>query len=244
MSKYTPGSIWKPLSALAALEHGVTNGYEVLKVTGAYMMGGFRFGDWTSKKSWMDLTEALAWSRNTYFYQIAKRMKPEWISELGAKFGAGKVTGIEIPGESKGTLPSPSWKRKYMRKPWFPGNTLHYSIGQSFLLMTPLQAAKLVSGIATRGQIPQLHLVEDEEKCEPESQVKLKDSSWNIVHEGMRKVVSSGTAQVTNLPGIIIAGKTGSAEVRGYKHSTHAWFTSYAPAGKGQEPEIAMALFG
>lgn len=244
LSSFPPGSIWKPVTSLAALEHKITSPDEKLRVSGFITMGGFRFGDWTDRVDNMDIKEAISWSRDTYFYQIAKRMDPQWIADMGRDLGAGEITGIEIGGEDIGIVPDPTWKRKNIKEPWYPGNTLHYSIGQSYLLLTPLQAARIVSSIATRGQVPQFHLVKDPEKEKAARIISLEDISWDTVQEGMRRCVQSGTGQATKFPEIIIAGKTGSAEVKGYAHSTHAWFVSYAPAGEGEEPEIAMAIFG
>jgi penicillin-binding protein 2 len=244
ISSFPPGSIWKPITSLAALHHKITNPTEQLRVSGFITMGGFRFGDWTNQVGNMDIREAISWSRDTYFYQIAKRMDPQWIADMGRDFGAGEITGIEIGGEDKGIVPDPDWKRKNLKEPWYPGNTLHYSIGQSYLLVSPLQAARMVSGIATRGKIPQLHLVKNPDKENPSKVIKLDDEAWDTVQEGMRRCVASGTGQATKFSNLNIAGKTGSAEVKGYKRSTHAWFISYAPAGINEEPEIAMAIFG
>lgn len=244
LSAYTPGSIWKPIAALAALENGVASRYETLAVSGAINLGGFIFGDWTSEKGYMNLVQAIAWSRDTYFYQVAKRMKPEWIAELGRQMGAGAKTNIELVGESKGIVPDPAWKEKNLKQPWFPGNTLHYSIGQSFLLVTPLQAASFTSGIATNGSIPQLHLIKDPEKEKPKETVAISKKSLNAVQEGMRLCVRDGTCVLSKIESVTVAGKTGSAEVHGYSHTTHGWFASYAPAGIDEVPEIVVIVFG
>ena len=242
LSSYTPGSIWKPVTALVALEHDVASRNEVLAVSGSILFGGFRFGDWTSKEDLMNLPTAIAWSRNTYFYQIAKRLKPEWLAELGDQLGVGRITGIELLGESKGILPSPEWKKKRLKQDWYPGNTLHFSIGQSFLMLSPLQAAKIISTIAMDGAVPNMHIVLDESKNKIERQIELKENSLKVVKEGLMQCIDSGTGVATKLKNIKLAGKTGSAEVHGYKRSTHGWFVAYGPADS--EPEIAVAIFG
>lgn len=244
ISSYTPGSIWKPVSAIAAIEHDVTSGHERLQVGEQTVLGDYSFGDWTGKKEIMDLKKALAWSRNTYFYQIAKRMKPDWIAEQGRKMGAGKKTGVEILGESDGLVPDPHWKKKKLKEVWFPGNTLHLSIGQSFLLVSPLQAAKIISTIATGGRVPKPHLVKNTFKEAPERVIAIEDQALEIVRDGLRECVSSGTGQAARLSKVTVAGKTGSAEVGGYKHSTHAWFVAYAPAEPGSRAELALAIIG
>lgn len=245
-SGFTPGSIWKPITALTALERKIISPDKQLFVSGAINFGGFRFGDWTGKEDFINIKEALAWSRNTYFYQIAKKMKPEWLAESGRSFGLGSKTNIEINNESSGIVPDPNWKKKHMGEPWFPGNTLHLSIGQSYLMVTPLQAARMIAGIANKGKIPQLHIIKDKTKEKFDYENKdFSDSNYDIVHEGLRRCVKSGTGAAVNLKGpykkVEIAGKTGSAEVSGYSHSTHAWFISFAPF---DNPEIAVVVFG
>lgn len=239
-SSYTPGSVWKPFTALAALEHGVASNNEHLEVSDAVMMGGFRFGDWTGKKDIMNLSEALVWSRNTFFYQIAKRMKPEWISDLARLFGAGSKTGVEILGESSGTVPDPKWKKKHIKEQWFPGNTLHLSIGQSYILLTPLQVAKMYSGLANEGFLPDLHLIKNPRREKLNPAVSLSKESMHLVKTALKACVRRGTGQASKLADVEVAGKTGSAEVKGYDHSTHGWFASYAPA---EDPEIVVVVF-
>lgn len=249
ISAYTPGSIWKPISALAALENGVISRYQKFKVSDSIDLKGFRYGDWTEKEGIMGLSEAIAWSRDTYFYQMAKSMKPEWIAELGKKLGAGRKTKIELLGEARGIVPSPEWKRRTLKQQWFPGNTLHFSIGQSFLLTTPLQAAKWISAIAMNGLVPRPHIVKNLKKEKPEREIELAKENLEVVKKGMLDCVEKGTCAASRIKGIKIAGKTGSAEVHGYKHSTHGWFVAFAPAGKDsngneQIPEIVIVVFG
>jgi len=243
---FTPGSIWKPITVLAALENKVIDPATKLHVSGAIYLGGFKFGDWTSEEGSMDMRTALAWSRDTYFYQVAKLLKPEQISSIGLLLGAGEKTGIETGDESAGIVPDPNWKKKHMGEAWYPGNTLHLSIGQSFLLVTPLQAATMISTMANYGKVPQLHVIKDKNKNQFKRVINnIKPESFKVLNEGLRQCVQSGTGGASNMYGdyapIQIAGKTGSAEVYGYRHSTHAWFIAYAPY---ENPEIALALFG
>jgi penicillin-binding protein 2 len=237
---FTPGSIWKPFTALAGLEHGVVKEDEKLAVSGAIYFGGYKFGDWTNATGSMDLTEAIAWSRDTYFYQIAKRMRPEWISEIARKFGGDEKTGVEVLGEYKGIIPDPAWKEKTWGEPWYPGNTLHYAIGQSFLLVTPIQVAKMFSGFANEGYTAQPHVVKDPDK---EYLTKIENVSLaNIrkVKKGLEACVDHGTGGASRFEEIKVAGKTGSAEVHGYAHTTHGWFAAYAPV---EDPQIVVVAF-
>ena len=240
LNAYTPGSIWKPLTALAALEHGVLKTSDYYNVSGAFYMGGFRFGDWTSKTGVMNIYDALAWSRNTFFYQVAKNMKAEWITDLAQEFGVGETTGLELLGESSGTLPSPAWKKKKYKQPWYPGNTLHFAIGQSFLLITPLQAARLYAGIANDGYIPSLHIVKQDKEPKLTPVPSISTENLKIVKTALEQCVESGTGQASKFRDLAVAGKTGSAEVYGYAHSTHGWFASYAPA---PDPDIVVVVF-
>lgn len=240
ISAYTPGSIWKPFTALTALEHQVANEDEQLAVSGSLNINGYKFGDWTGEQKIMNLKEALIWSRNTFFYQIAKRMKPEWLANIGRQFGAGTATGIELRGEADGVVPDPEWKRKHMKEAWFPGNTLHFSIGQSFLQLTPIQAAKMYSGIANQGFIAQPHVIKNPDKETLEPIDGISEASYRIVTKALEECVSRGTGQASKLEKVKIAGKTGSAEVQGYAHSTHGWFASYAPV---ENPEILVVVF-
>lgn len=240
ISAYTPGSIWKPISAIAALEHGVAHANEYLKVSGSINYAGFSFGDWTTKEDQMNLIDALAWSRDTYFYQFAKRMKADWIANTGEQFGAGQRTGIELLGEASGILPSPEWKKKTLKEPWFPGNTLHYAIGQSFLMISPVQAARIFAGIANQGLLPKPHLVKDPGKEFLTDIEGVSENSYKVIEKGLSKCIESGTGQASKLRGIKVAGKTGSAEVQGYAHSTHAWFAAYAPV---KDPELVVVVF-
>ena len=240
ISAYPPGSIWKPITSLAALEHGVATEAEHLRVSGSVYFGGFRFGDWTSKEDSMNIVQALAWSRNTFFYQIAKRMKPEWIANTGRKFGAGSKTGVELFGESAGLVPDPEWKKRNLKEPWFPGNTLHLAIGQSFLMLTPIQAAKIIAGIANKGYSPQPHLIKSSNKTKLIPIEGISEATYNIVRKGLETCIDSGTGQASKFTEFKVAGKTGSAEVKGYAHTTHGWFASYAPA---DDPEIVVAVF-
>ncbi len=240
---YVPGSIWKPVTLIAGLASMAVRPNEIFHVSGAVYLGSTRFGDWTGKEDNLNLVEALAWSRDTAFYQIGKRLKPEQIRWWGKKLGGGKRTGIELLGEEKGIVPDSKWKKKNLKEDWYPGNTLHYAIGQSFLLLTPLQVARIYSGIATGETVPKLHLVKKiNDYVKPEEapdKYKLDPALMKVVKDGLERCVESGTGGASMIELAKVAGKTGSAEVPG-SHKTHGWFASYAPADK---PEIVIVVF-
>lgn len=244
LSGYPPGSVWKPITLLAALDKKVVKPDTKLHVSGGISLGGFFFHDWTATSGLFDLVKCLAWSRDSAFYQMALHLTPEQIKEWAVKFGAGRPTGVELLHESLGLVPDSEWKLRVYHEKWYPGNTLHVSIGQSFLQITPLQGARIYSGFGMKGQIPEAHFaVKLGERQIPPPRpeiVKTKPEYLNVVLAGLKAVVASGTGGATKLGNIEVAGKTGSAEAPPAGSKTHAWFCCYAPADK---PRIAMCAF-
>ncbi len=237
---YVPGSIWKPVTLITALDAMVVKPNERFHVSEGFYLGMTRFGDWTSKEGIYSLPECLAWSRDTAFYQIGRRLTPEQIKKWGVKLGAGRKTGIELLGEEKGIVPDEKWKKEKLHEPWYPGNTLHYAIGQSFLLVTPTQAARIYSGIATGAKLPKLQLIKKintyEKKIQAPETFQIDQNLLKVVKKGLELCVKSGTGQAAKLEGVKVAGKTGSAEVHSIE-KTHGWFAAYAPAEK---PEVVI----
>jgi penicillin-binding protein 2 len=244
LSGFPPGSIWKAITLLAALENHVVNPDTKIHVSGGISLGGFFFGDWTKTTGLFDLVKCLAWSRDSAFYQMGLHMKPEMIKEWGVKFGAGRPTGVELRHEGMGLVPDSAWKERVYHEKWYPGNTLHMSIGQTYVQVTPTQAARIFAGLGMRGQIPNLHFaikIGDRQIPPPRPEkVKTHPEYLNVVLAGLKAVVASGTGGATKLGGIEVAGKTGSAEAPPAGSKTHAWFACYAPADK---PRIAIAAF-
>ncbi|HEY9678060.1 MAG TPA: penicillin-binding protein 2 [Drouetiella sp.] len=244
LSGFPPGSIWKAITLLAALENKVVNPDTKIHVSGGISLGGFFFGDWTRSTGLFDLVKCLAWSRDSAFYQMGLKMKPEQIKEWGVKFGAGRPTGVELRHEGLGLVPDSAWKERVYHEKWYPGNTLHMSIGQTYVQVTPTQAARMFAGLGMRGQVPNLHFaikIGDRQIPPPRPEkVKTHKEYMDVVAAGLKAVVSSGTGGATKLGGIEVAGKTGSAEAPPVGSKTHAWFACYAPADK---PRIAIAAF-
>ncbi len=235
LSGFPPGSIWKAITMLAALQYKVVKPDTKLQVSGGISLGGFFFHDWTRTSGLFDLVKCLAWSRDTAFYLMALHMTPEEIKEWGNKFGAGRPTGIELPDESRGLVPDSKW---------YPGNTLHMSIGQTFLQVTPAQACRIYAGLGMRGKVPDLHLVikigDRQIPPPPTETVKINPAYMKVVSDGLKAVVASGTGGATKLGNVEVAGKTGSAEAPPAGSKTHSWFCCYAPA---ENPRIAIAVF-
>lgn len=244
LSGFPPGSIWKAITTLAALDYKVVKPDTKLRVSGGIALGGFFFHDWTSASGVFDLVKCLAWSRDSAYYQMALKMTPEMIKEWGMKFGAGRPTGVELPHESSGLVPDSEWKLRVCHEKWYPGNTLHMSIGQTFLQVTPLQALRIFAGLGQRGVVPNLHMViKVGDRLIPPpvpEKVKVKKEYMDVVSKGLKAVVASGTGGATRLGNVEVAGKTGSAEAPPIGSKTHAWFCCYAPADK---PTIAICAF-
>ncbi len=244
LSGFPPGSIWKPVTLLAALEYKAVKPDTKLHVSGGISLGGFFFGDWTGSAGLFDLVKCLAWSRDSAFYQMALKMTPEMIKDYGVKFGAGRPTGLELRGESSGLVPDSKWKERVMHEKWYPGNTLHMSIGQTFVQVTPAQAARIYGAFGMKGQVPMLHFVTkigDRQIPMPRPEIaKTNPKYLKVVLDGLKAVVASGTASNIKLAEVEVAGKTGSAEAPPAGSKTHAWFGCYAPADK---PRIAIGVF-
>lgn len=244
LSGFPPGSIWKAITLLAALECKAVKPDTKLHVSGGVSLGGFFFGDWTGTTGLYDLVKCLAWSRDSAFYQMALKMKPEQIKEWAVKFGAARPTGVELRHESKGLVPDSAWKLKYMHEKWYPGNTLHMSIGQTYVQVTPTQAARIYAGLGNKGKVPNLHFVKKigDRLIPPPApeMVKTNPVYLKVVLDGLKAVVASGTGGATRLGNVEVAGKTGSAEAPPAGSRTHAWFACYAPA---DNPQIAISCF-
>lgn len=244
LTGFPPGSIWKPVTLLAALEYGAVKPDTKLVVSGGITVGGYTFHDWTGAGGTFDLIKCLAWSRDTAFYQMALKMTPEMIREWGVKMGAGRPTGIELPNEPQGLVPDSQWKMRRLRDKWYAGNTLHMAIGQTFLQVSPLQAARVFSGFAMSGKVPAAHLVikiGERQIPAPKSEVwKPNPEYMKLVRDGLKAVVASGTGGRCRLATVSVSGKTGSAEAGVKGSKTHGWFACYAPS---DSPEIAACAF-
>lgn len=244
LSPFPPGSIWKAITLLAALDKKVVKPDTKLHVSGGLSVHGIFFHDWTSKAGVFDLIQCLAWSRDSAFYQMALKLKPEDIKEWAVKFGAARPTGVELPHENPGLVPDKEWKERVLKQPWWPTETLSMSIGQTYCQVTPAQAVRIYSGLGMHGRIPNLHFaskIGDREIPPPRPEVhQIKPEHLEVVLKGLKAVVASGTGGATKLGNVEVAGKTGSAEAPPIGSKTHAWFACYAPAEK---PRIAICAF-
>lgn len=269
--QYPPGSTIKPIMALAGLESGVFNRRSRVHCPGYYQLPDStrRHRDWKRRgHGTVDTHEAIAQSCDVYFYDLAHRLEIDRIHDFLEQFGLGSRTGVDIPNETTGLLPSREWKRRVRSENWYPGETLNIGIGQGFMLTTPLQLAEATARMATRGAGARPHLlrqIKDNSSgevqavaIEPLPRITLQDAShWDEIHDAMVAVVHGRTGTARRIgedAAYRIAGKTGTAQVAGlaqeddeapqltdvpYHLRDHALFVAYAPA---DAPKVAVAV--
>lgn len=226
---YPPGSTFKTAVALAAMESGVATPSYRVTCTGVYTFGGHQFHCWQHRgHGTLDIEGGIKNSCDVFFYETAHRVGIDAIEAAARKLGLGAVTGIELPGEHSGLVPSRQWKLKTYKSPWQQGDTLSVGIGQGYVTVTPLQlvqqAARLASGKAV---VPRLvHSVGNRMLPRPEAApLDFSDDALATVRSGMNKVMNEvgGTAFAWRItqPGFEMAGKTGTAQVRVYSQEEH-----------------------
>lgn len=251
---YPPGSTFKVLVAMKALDLGVINERTTFGCGGGFAYGNRVFKCW--KKGGhgsVAVHRAIVESCDVFFYNVGLRVGVDRIHELADIVGLGRVTGIDLPNEQKGLIPSTEWKKKRYNQPWYEGETVSVSIGQGAVWLTPVQLAQLSAFVANDGKNfkPQIvnRIVSTEGKVvktfEPviNAEPKLKKGVVQIVKDGMRGVVNEpgGTAGRSKLQNVAMSGKTGTAQAGSekVKLGDHAWFIAYAPA---EDASIAMAV--
>jgi penicillin-binding protein 2 len=239
---YPPASTYKIITTTAGLESKKFGPDDILDTFPYLEVGGIQFWDHNNAGfGAIGFTEALAYSSDTFFYQVGRRIGVETLAAWSHKFGFGSHTGIELRDEeSEGLVPDPAWKVKTLKEQWYEGNTINMSIGQGDLQANLLQVAMMAAVPANGGYLVRPHLFLDD----PSSKVWRKDlnlapSTIDVLRRGLRAVVTSGTAQHLNTDTVAIAGKSGTAEDP--PRPTHTWFVAYAPA---ENPEIVVVVFG
>ncbi len=265
---YEPGSTFKPFVGLAGLELGVISRDKQIFSSGNFYLAGLNrpFRDWRKGgHGWVDIYSALEQSVNTYFYTLALDIGIDRLHDYLAQFGFGSVTGLDLPGEIPGVLPSREWKRARYNLPWYPGETVIGGIGQGFNVVTPVQLAVALSTLCNGGTrfVPQLLYASkeagDQQAVRAEAAQALhvpvvSAENWNAVREGMRRVIHgvNGTARaLLPLNGFEMAGKSGTAQVvdqeldEGHQGADvaehlrdHALFIAFAPV---DHPSIVVA---
>lgn len=259
---YSAGSTIKPFVASAALAEDIidpnskiddTLGY--IKIENQYDPDiVYIYRDWKAH-GFVDMRRAIAVSANVYFYVIGggyknfKGLGINLIKKYLNIFGFGSVLGIDLPGEARGLIPDPSWKKSVKNEGWFTGDTYNVSIGQGDVLVTPLQMASAVAAIANNGTLWKPRIVSKITDAGGQTIKEFKpemirnnfiDANYlQVVREGMRGAITDGSAYLLSDLPIEVAGKTGTAQVTNTFRKTNAWFTGFAPYNN---PEIALAI--
>ena len=259
--QYPPGSTYKMITALAGLENKLINAGTSVTCTGAYKMGRSSFRCWNRHgHGATNLRKSLRQSCDVYYYTLGNRLGVDRIADMAKRFKLGSPMGVELEHEKPGLIPTSEWKEKRLGKPWLRGETPSISIGQGYVLMTPIQLASMVSTIANGGTIYRPYLVKkivdtDGKTLKEFSSQRLgttgvSEANMRLIKQGMYAVVNDpgGTGSAARNEYIKVAGKTGTSQVvklrnsRGpseYKYRDHALFVAFAPYEK---PEIAVAV--
>ncbi len=248
-SFYAPGSTFKVVMAIAGLESGTVTPSDRVFCNGGKSYYNRRRLCWKrGGHGWVDMRKALAHSCNVYFYDLGKELGIDKIHEYGNLLGIGSPTGINVPGEEPGILPSQEWKRRTLREIWYPGDTISVSIGQGFLATTPVQLATMMASVA-RGTKPIPPRLID--AAPPESEpLPVSERTLRIVRDALKQAVDEGTGREATLGAYSAAGKTGTAQLVAGSAGIdsedldkairdHAWFAGYAPA---ENPTVAFAI--
>jgi len=245
MGQYPPGSLFKIVVALAMadLESGDAGPAHTFVCHGKLNVGKGEFHCWNQDGHGpMDLENAIIESCNVYFYNLGILLGVERISEYARRYGFGKKTGIELFGEMQGFVPSRSWKRAEKKQNWYAGDTVNLSIGQGYLLVTPLQVVRLIASVVNGGEMVLPHVLKGrgETDAGPRlSRASPPDEIMGLIRSAMKGVVEDGTGVRAWSNVVSISGKTGTSQAGG-ELKTHAWFAGFTPS---ENPEISFAIF-
>lgn len=246
---YPPGSVFKLITAIAALEEGIVQLDDHVYCPGSFRLGEMVFRCWRETgHGQQTIREAIANSCNVFFYTMGQKLGIDTLNRYARMFGLGEKTGVDLPGELSGLVPSQDWKRRTFNVAWYPGDTINMSIGQGYLLVTPLQIHNMACIIANEGSFfkpfhvekitdPSGQLIQ-ENKPVLVSQTGISRETFRIVKEGMRNVILKGTGWKANIDEIPLAGKTGTAQ--NPQGENHGWFVGFAPV---ENPEICVTVF-
>jgi len=264
--QYPPGSVFKMVVALAGLEEGIIDPEEKITCHGVYTLGRHKYRCWKKYgHGKVSLHRAIVESCDIYFYKMGVRLGVDKISHYARKLGLGSITGFDALQEKKGLIPTRDWKLKKFGVPWQGGETVSMSIGQSFVLVTPIQMATLTSAIFNGGFLYQPHVTKWVRNVTGESvyefvpklsgRVKVKQENLELIKKALIGVVNErrGTGKRTKFKHLIVAGKTGTAQVVAlekeksfddagevpWRFRDHAWFVAIAPADR---PKIALSI--
>ncbi|PYV17319.1 MAG: penicillin-binding protein 2 [Acidobacteria bacterium] len=258
-NSYPPGSTFKLIMAMAGLEEGLVDDDTHVFCAGSAVFYNRAFHCHEKKgHGAVDLERAIIKSCNIFFYELGRRLGIERISEHAHELGLGERTGVDLPGERTGVMPSPEWKEAARGGKWFAGETISVSIGQGAISVTPIQMLRAVSAIASGGRVTTPHLLLRSERREPgpaprweARQLTIDTAASGRVRQGMRGSVLGGTSHNAGLAGLDICGKTGTVQVIGNERrkelkgdlsdlKDHSWFVGF---GERDDPRIAVVVF-
>lgn len=251
-SQYPPGSTFKIVTAIAALEEGIITKDTRVQCDGSIYFGRV-FRDWKEEgHGSVDLYKAIVESCDVYFYEIGKKIEIDTLARYASAFGLGKPTGVEFEGEKSGIVPSTEWKLRTKKEQWYKGETLNTTIGQGYLTATPIQMARLMSALVNGGIFYKPHILKDSVPGKYIDYVlDINHDNVELIKEALIGVVSDkdGTGYMARSEIVGIGGKTGTTQVIGgvysqeevpYKYRDHAWFIAFAPE---ENPQVAVAVF-
>jgi penicillin-binding protein 2 len=261
-SAYPPGSVFKQVVAGAGLANDMLDPEETVNCTGAMKLGNHVFRCWRWRYGGhgkTDLEKALTESCDVYFYKLGKRLGVDRISEYAKACGFGERTGIMLPHERSGIIPTREWKRRTRGERWQGGDDLNLSIGQGFTLVTPLQVARFVASVINGGRLLKPELLKDR-KATVQRMLPSKPQDLQLLREGYINTVDAprGTARRLRTKGVVVGGKTGTAQVVRltdelrdleddeipYKYRDHAWMAAFAEKGERKYAIVAMIEHG
>ena len=251
---YAPASVFKILMMTGLLEERIYSPFRTVMCRGRFAYGDRIFKDWIQEgHGRIDMDDALAQSCDIYFYQAGLALGINNIADYSVEFGLGAPTGIDLPGETAGSVPTPAWKLRERGTGWVGGDTVNLSIGQGYITVTPLQIANLIAMVANNGEIFRPHVVKEirdghtgeilqQTERELLHSSEISDATFAKVRDAMRLVITDGTAQpVITTDAVAVAGKTGTGEV-GLEDRWHSWFAAYGPFGAADRSDQIVVV--
>ena len=260
-AQLAPGSTFKIIMSLAGLEEGVAQTMHVMCNGGATFYGRFFACD--QRHGMVDIDHAIPWSCDTFYYTLAEKLGIDTIASYANQVGLGQKTGVDLPDEAAGTMPSTAWKMKTQHEQWYAGETISVGIGQGAIQVTPLQLARALGGIASGGALKRPHVVFPDElppdmlsavqstfPGSGDRVIPITPENWQTITDAMAATLGpGGTAGAVHLEGIDFAGKTGTAELVSHSagakslgtgnERANAWFVGMAPR---RNPDIVVAV--
>jgi len=259
-AQLAPGSTFKIIMSFAGLEEGVAQDMHVVCNGGGTFFGHFFACD--KHHGMVDIDHAIPWSCDTFYYTLAEKLGIDTIAKYATEVGLSQKTGIDLPDEAAGTMPSTQWKLKNFHEKWYAGEVISVGIGQGATTVTPLQLARAIGGIASGGALKRPHVVfPDEVPKELEENlltnypgsgdrvIPITPANWETITDAMAATTTTGTAHAVHMEGIDFAGKTGTAQVVSHSagatslgtgaERANAWFVGMAPR---RNPDIVVAV--